>query len=136
MIKKRAGWLSVLLISEMFTTTAMQHFDVELQKVEMLALFVPLVMSSGGNSGSQATSLVTRAMALREIELTDWWRVALRELPSGLSARRDPRRHRRHSDHALAVPHGALSVVADRVQLRCALGAHRAHGRALARSAS
>jgi magnesium transporter len=85
MIKKRAGWLSVLLISEMLTTTAMQHFDVELQKVEMLALFVPLVMSSGGNSGSQATSLVTRAMALREIELRDWWRVAARELPSGLS---------------------------------------------------
>jgi magnesium transporter len=85
MIKKRAGWLSVLLISEMLTTTAMQHFDVELQRVAMLALFVPLVMSSGGNSGSQATSLVTRAMALREIELKDWWRVALRELPAGLS---------------------------------------------------
>ena len=85
MIKKRAGWLSVLLISEMLTTTAMQHFDNELKRVEMLALFVPLVMSSGGNSGSQATSLVTRAMALREIELVDWWRVALRELPSGLS---------------------------------------------------
>jgi magnesium transporter len=85
MIKKRAGWLSVLLISEMLTTTAMQHFDTELHRVEMLALFVPLVMSSGGNSGSQATSLVTRAMALREIELHDWWRVALRELPSGLS---------------------------------------------------
>jgi magnesium transporter len=85
MIKKRAGWLSVLLISEMLTTTAMQHFDVELQRVAMLALFVPLVMSSGGNSGSQATSLVTRAMALREIELRDWWRVAFRELPAGLS---------------------------------------------------
>jgi magnesium transporter len=85
MIKKRAGWLSVLLISEMLTTTAMQHFDHELDRVKMLALFVPLVMSSGGNSGSQATSLVTRAMALREIELRDWWRVALRELPSGLS---------------------------------------------------
>jgi magnesium transporter len=85
MIRKRAGWLSVLLISEMLTTTAMQHFDIELQKVAMLALFVPLVMSSGGNSGSQATSLVTRAMALREIELRDWWRVALRELPAGLS---------------------------------------------------
>ncbi len=85
MIKKRAGWLSVLLISEMLTTTAMQHFDIELQKVAMLALFVPLVMSSGGNSGSQATSLVTRAMALREIELRDWWRVAFRELPAGLS---------------------------------------------------
>jgi magnesium transporter len=84
MIKKRAGWLSVLLVSEMLTTTAMQHFDVELQKVAVLSLFVPLVMSSGGNSGSQATSLVTRAMALREVELRDWWRVFLRELPSGL----------------------------------------------------
>jgi magnesium transporter len=85
MIKKRAGWLSVLLVSEMLTTTAMQHFDQELQKVATLVLFVPLIMSSGGNSGSQATSLVTRAMALREVELRDWWRVALRELPSGLA---------------------------------------------------
>jgi magnesium transporter len=84
MIKKRAGWLSILLISEMFTTTAMQHFDVELKKVAALILFVPLVMSSGGNSGSQATSLITRAMALREVDLSDWWRVALRELPSGI----------------------------------------------------
>jgi magnesium transporter len=84
MIRKRAGWLSILLVSEMFTTTAMQHFDVELKKVAALMLFVPLVMSSGGNSGSQATSLITRAMALREVELKDWWRVALRELPSGL----------------------------------------------------
>ena len=84
MIKKRAGWLSILLISEMFTTTAMQHFDVELNKVKALILFVPLVMSSGGNSGSQATSLITRAMALREVDLKDWWRVALRELPSGI----------------------------------------------------
>jgi magnesium transporter len=85
MIKKRAGWLSVLLVSEMLTTTAMQHFDKELDRVKMLALFVPLVMSSGGNSGSQATSLVTRAMALREVTLRDWWRVFFRELPSGLS---------------------------------------------------
>jgi len=84
MIKKRAGWLSILLISEMFTTTAMQYFDVELKKVATLILFVPLVMSSGGNSGSQATSLITRAMALREVDLSDWWRVALRELPSGI----------------------------------------------------
>ena len=85
MIKKRAGWLSILLISEMFTTTAMQHFDKEMQRVLALGLFIPLVMSSGGNSGSQATSLVTRAMALREIDLGDWWRVALRELPSGIA---------------------------------------------------
>jgi magnesium transporter len=84
MIKKRGGWLSVLLISEMLTASAMQYFDVELQKVAPLILFVPLVMSSGGNSGSQATSLITRAMALREVDLKAWWRVALRELPSGL----------------------------------------------------
>jgi magnesium transporter len=84
MIKKRGGWLSVLLISEMLTASAMQYFDVELQKVAPLILFVPLVMSSGGNSGSQATSLITRARALREVDLKDWWRVALRELPSGL----------------------------------------------------
>jgi magnesium transporter len=84
MIKKRGGWLSVLLVSEMLTTTVMQHFDAELKKVAALTLFVPLVMSSGGNSGSQATSLITRAMALREVDLSDWWRVARRELPSGL----------------------------------------------------
>ncbi|MEP6731593.1 MAG: magnesium transporter [bacterium] len=85
MLKKRAGWLSVLLISEMFTASAMQHYDGELQKVAKLILFVPLVMSAGGNSGSQATSLITRAMALREVSVGDWWRVALRELPSGLT---------------------------------------------------
>jgi magnesium transporter len=85
MLKKRAGWLSILMVSEMFTTSALQHFDVELQKLPVLTLFVPLVMSSGGNSGSQATSLITRAMALKEVQLADWWRVALRELPSGIS---------------------------------------------------
>jgi magnesium transporter len=84
MIKKRAGWLSVLFLSEMLTTTAMQHFDVELHRVAALILFVPLVMSSGGNSGSQATSLITRAMALREVEIADWLRVVARELPSGI----------------------------------------------------
>jgi len=85
MLKKRGGWLSVLLVSEMFTTFAMQHYEGELQKVAALIIFVPLVMSAGGNSGSQATSLITRAMALREISLRDWWRVALRELPTGLA---------------------------------------------------
>jgi magnesium transporter len=85
MLRKRAGWLSILLVSEMFTTSAMQFFDGELKKVAALVLFVPLVMSSGGNSGSQATSLITRAMALREVTLRDWWRVALRELPTGLA---------------------------------------------------
>ena len=85
MLKKRAGWLSVLLVSEMFTASAMQHYAGELNKVAPLILFVPLVMSAGGNSGSQATSLITRAMALREVSLRDWWRVALRELPTGLT---------------------------------------------------
>ena len=84
MMKKRAGWLSILLVSEMLTTQVMQHFDAELKAVAVLTLFVPLVVSSGGNSGSQATSLITRAMALREVTLADWWRVALRELPSGV----------------------------------------------------
>jgi magnesium transporter len=68
----------------MLTASAMQHFDVELQKAAVLTLFIPLVMSSGGNSGSQATSLITRAMALKEIRLYDWWKVLLREIPSGL----------------------------------------------------
>ncbi|MEO7456024.1 MAG: magnesium transporter [Gemmatimonadaceae bacterium] len=85
MLRKRGGWLSVLLVSEMFTTFAMQHYEGELQKVSALIVFVPLVMSAGGNSGSQATSLITRAMALREISLRDWWRVALRELPTGFA---------------------------------------------------
>ena len=85
MLRKRGGWLSVLLISEKFTASAMQYYDGELKKVAPLILFVPLVMSAGGNSGSQATSLITRAMALREVSLRDWWRVALRELPTGLT---------------------------------------------------
>ena len=84
MIKKRAGWLSILLLGEMLTASAMQHFEGELEKAIVLTLFIPLIMSSGGNSGSQATSLIIRALALRELSLKDWWRVALRELPSGL----------------------------------------------------
>ena len=85
MIRKRAGWLCVLFLSEMLTATAMQHFQVELEKATLLAMFIPLVMSSGGNSGSQATSLIIRSLALRELRLRDWWRVALRELPTGIS---------------------------------------------------
>lgn len=85
MLKKRAGWLSILMVSEMFTTQALQYFDDEMHKVPVLLLFIPLVMSSGGNSGSQATSLITRAMALKEVQLKDWWRVALRELPTGMT---------------------------------------------------
>jgi magnesium transporter len=85
MIQKRAGWLCVLFLSEMLTASAMQHFQDELQKAIVLTLFIPLIMSSGGNSGSQATSLLIRAIALREMRLRDWWRVALRELPTGVT---------------------------------------------------
>jgi len=84
MIRKRAGWLSVLFLSEMLTASAMQYFETELEKAIVLTLFIPLIMSSGGNSGSQATSLLIRALALGEVRLGDWWRVALRELPTGL----------------------------------------------------
>ena len=85
MIQKRAGWLSALFLGEMLTATAMGFFEGEISKAVVLALFIPLIISSGGNSGSQATSLVIRAMALRELALKDWWRVALRELPSGIA---------------------------------------------------
>ncbi|MEE7565754.1 magnesium transporter, partial [Xanthomonas sp. Kuri4-3] len=84
MIRKRAGWLSVLFLGEMLTASAMQHFEDELSKAVVLTLFIPLIMSSGGNSGSQATSLLIRALALRELRLRDWWKVALRELPTGM----------------------------------------------------
>ncbi|MET3352269.1 UNVERIFIED_ORG: magnesium transporter [Xanthobacter viscosus] len=85
MIKKRGGWLCVLFLSEMLTTSAMQVYADELEKAIVLALFIPLVMSSGGNSGSQATSLIIRALALHEVRLRDWWRVALREFPTGVT---------------------------------------------------
>jgi len=85
MLRKRAGWLMALFVSEMLTATAMQRFEGEIEKAAVLALFIPLVMSSGGNSGSQATSLIIRALALKELKLSDWWRIALRELPTGLT---------------------------------------------------
>ena len=84
MVRKRAGWLCALFLSEMLTATAMQHFEGEIARAAVLAMFIPLVMSSGGNSGSQATSLIIRALALRELRLRDWWRIAIRELPTGL----------------------------------------------------
>ena len=84
MIRKRAGWLCALFLSEMLTASAMQTFSDELSKAVVLTLFIPLIMSSGGNSGSQATSLLIRSLALNEIRLRDWWRVALRELPTGV----------------------------------------------------
>ena len=79
------GWLCALFLSEMLTATAMQRFQAEIEKAALLAMFIPLVMSSGGNSGSQATSLIIRALALGEIKLRDWWRIAVRELPTGLA---------------------------------------------------
>jgi magnesium transporter len=85
MIKKRAGWLCALFLSEMLTATAMQSYQDELEKAIVLTLFIPLIMSSGGNSGSQATSLMIRSLALHELRLRDWWRVAVRELPTGLT---------------------------------------------------
>ena len=83
-VKRRGGWLSFLFLSEMFTASAMGHYSDELSKVLVLALFIPLVMSSGGNSGSQATSLIIRAMARGETRLRDWWRVAPREIHTKL----------------------------------------------------
>jgi magnesium transporter len=85
MIKKRAGWLLALFIGEMFTATAMGYYSHEIERAVVLALFVPLIMSSGGNSGSQATTLIIRAMALGEVRLKDWWRVFFRECVSGVS---------------------------------------------------
>jgi magnesium transporter len=85
LVKKRAGWLLILFVSEMFTATAMGHYQHEIEKAVVLALFIPLIISSGGNSGSQASTLIIRAMALGEIRLRDWWRVFLRELGAGLS---------------------------------------------------
>jgi magnesium transporter len=82
-VRKRGGWLAVLALSEMGTASAMAHFEGEIASIPLLAQFIPLVMSSGGNSGSQATSLIIRAMALGEVRLSDWWRIVLRELPAG-----------------------------------------------------
>ncbi|HEY1662298.1 MAG TPA: magnesium transporter [Verrucomicrobiae bacterium] len=83
MVRKRAPWLAVLFIGEMFTSVAMQNYGGEIQKFVVLAFFVPLILSSGGNSGSQATSLIIRAMAVRDVTLHDWWRVFRREVASG-----------------------------------------------------
>jgi magnesium transporter len=84
MVRKRAGWLSALFLGEMLTATAMGYFEHEIARAVVLALFVPLIISSGGNSGSQATSLIIRALALGELRLHDWWRVLRREIASGL----------------------------------------------------
>jgi len=84
MVRKRAGWLVVLFLGEMLTATAMGYFEAEIARAVVLALFVPLIISSGGNSGSQAATLVIRALALGEVGLRDWWRVMRREVAAGL----------------------------------------------------
>ncbi|MCB0361572.1 MAG: magnesium transporter, partial [Bdellovibrionales bacterium] len=85
MIKKRAGWLTVLFLGEMFTATAMGYYEQQIKSAVVLALFIPLIISSGGNSGSQASTLIIRSLALREIRLRDWWKVLFREVGSGLT---------------------------------------------------
>jgi magnesium transporter len=83
MIQKRAGWLVVLFVGEMLTASAMGYFENEIQRAAVLSFFIPLIISSGGNSGSQASTLIIRALALGELRLQDWWRVLAKELVSG-----------------------------------------------------
>lgn len=85
MLRKRAGWLLVLFLGEMLTATAMGFFEHEIARAVVLSLFIPLIISSGGNSGSQATTLIIRSLALTEVRLRDWWRVARREVASGVA---------------------------------------------------
>jgi len=84
LVRKRVGWLVILFLSEMLTSTAMQYFNDEIAIVIQLTFFIPLIMSSGGNSGSQASTLIIQAMALGEVTIGDWWRVMRREILSGL----------------------------------------------------
>ena len=101
MVRKRATWLVILFVGEMFTATAMGFFEKQIERAVVLALFVPLIISSGGNSGSQAATLIIRALALGEVRLNDWW---LRDAPGNrrwLVARRHSRLHRLHQDRRL-----------------------------------
>jgi magnesium transporter len=84
MLRRRGGWLAVLFVGEMLTASVMAHYEAAIARAVVLALFLPLIISSGGNSGSQATTLVIRAMALGEVRLRDWWRVVRRELAAGV----------------------------------------------------
>jgi len=84
LFKKRITWLVVLFFGEMFTATAMGYFEGEIKKVTLLALFVPLILSSGGNSGSQASTLIIQAMSIGEITIANWWKILRREITSGL----------------------------------------------------
>lgn len=83
MVQKRATWLAILFVGEMLTATAMAYYQVEIERAVVLSMFIPLIISSGGNSGSQATTLIIRAMALGEIRLRDWWRILLKEIMVG-----------------------------------------------------
>lgn len=83
LVKKRVGWLAILMLGEMLTATAMGFFEGQIHKATVLALFIPLIISCGGNSGSQASTLIIQAMALGEVTIKDWWRVMNRELTSG-----------------------------------------------------
>jgi magnesium transporter len=85
MLRKRVVWLAVLFVGELLTATAMSRFENEIAKAVVLSVFIPLIISSGGNSGSQASTLVIRAMALGELTLADWWRVVHREVVQGMS---------------------------------------------------
>jgi magnesium transporter len=85
MVRKRAGWLTALFLGETLTAVAMGYFEGEIERVVTLALFIPLIISSGGNSGSQAATLVIRALALGEITISDWWRIVRREVFAGLA---------------------------------------------------
>src|SRR6478609_1133363 len=85
MLRKRGGWLAVLFLGETLTATAMGAYEAEIQKAAVVALFVPLIISSGGNSGSQATSILIRSLALQEVRLRDWWKVFRKEAVSSAS---------------------------------------------------
>lgn len=85
MVKKRGGWLAALFVGELLTASAMAHYELEIARAAVLTLFIPLIISSGGNSGSQATTLIIRAMALGEISGRDWWVIVRREIASGLA---------------------------------------------------
>jgi magnesium transporter len=85
MVVKRAGWLALLFLLGTLTASALQAYQAELDRAVVLALFLPLIISSGGNTGSQATTLVIRAMAVGEVQLSDWWRVVRREFATGLA---------------------------------------------------
>lgn len=108
MMRERGGWLAILFLSEMLTATAMGYFQHEIERAVVLALFIPLIISSGGNSGSQATSLIIRALALRELKLSDWWRVLTREITTGLVFGGNAREYRPDAHYAVAYPN--LSV--------------------------